>query len=262
MEIITRDTARVEGVKFYFTGLACIAGHIDVRYVSVGRCKSCCKAGDQKEKARRRSSPDLVAAAIAKRKRLYAADPTKHRQASRRYRTNHPPSDEARAIDNARRCRQYAENSDREKVRQSRWRSENAALKKELDAKWQKDNPERVKQRNVRWKTKNRDAVRSHTRNYRAKKRAADGYHAADDIKAMFDIQGGVCACGCGASLAAAFQVDHKIPISRGGSNWPDNLQLLMPICNQRKNDRTMEEWIAIRANSNSSDGLTGDNRK
>jgi 5-methylcytosine-specific restriction endonuclease McrA len=36
-------------------------------------------------------------------------------------------------------------------------------------------------------------------------------------------------------------------PLSRGGSNWPSNLQLLCKTCNSSKNNRTMEEWLAYK---------------
>lgn len=37
--------------------------------------------------------------------------------------------------------------------------------------------------------------------------------------------------------------VDHKIPICRGGANDIDNLQLLCRTCNSKKKDKTMDEW-------------------
>lgn len=39
--IITREDARNQGLKHYFTGKPCPRGHIDYRFVSVGTCKAC-----------------------------------------------------------------------------------------------------------------------------------------------------------------------------------------------------------------------------
>jgi 5-methylcytosine-specific restriction endonuclease McrA len=100
----------------------------------------------------------------------------------------------------------------------------------------------------IAWREENRELVASFRRNRRARERSADGRHTGSDIKTLFASQGGLCACGCGLSLSDTYEVDHKIPISRGGSNWPDNLQLLAPSCNRSKNDKTMEEWMACKS--------------
>ena len=40
-------------------------------------------------------------------------------------------------------------------------------------------------------------------------------------------------------------EIDHKIPVSRGGSNEPDNLQATCGYCNARKGAKTHEEYLA-----------------
>lgn len=54
----------------------------------------------------------------------------------------------------------------------------------------------------------------------------------------LWDEQRGVCACGCGRSLAGGFHVDHKVPLARGGRHEGGNLCLLTPRCNLRKGPR------------------------
>ena len=40
-------------------------------------------------------------------------------------------------------------------------------------------------------------------------------------------------------------EIDHKTPVSRGGSNLPDNLQATCGYCNARKSAKTHEEYLA-----------------
>lgn len=62
--------------------------------------------------------------------------------------------------------------------------------------------------------------------------------------RALVGRDGAECkACGRGDNLA----VDHVHPISRGGSDDLDNLQLLCQSCNSSKGRRTMAEWAAAR---------------
>jgi len=62
-----------------------------------------------------------------------------------------------------------------------------------------------------------------------------DGRYTADDIAALLIKQNGFCAGGCNRYIAKRYEVDHIIPLSRGGTNWPSNLQLMCKRCNQSK---------------------------
>lgn len=60
----------------------------------------------------------------------------------------------------------------------------------------------------------------------------------------LVDRDGKQCAaCGSRANL----EVDHIHPVSRGGKNDLENLQLLCRSCNRSKKDQTMEEWSSKR---------------
>ena len=61
----------------------------------------------------------------------------------------------------------------------------------------------------------------------------------------LFGQQEGVCA-GCKIDfLFKIFEVDHKIPRTRGGTDHLENLQLLCPNCNRVKGNRPMEYLIS-----------------
>jgi len=49
--------------------------------------------------------------------------------------------------------------------------------------------------------------------------------------------------CGCEGESAAMWCVDHVVPLSRGGSNEPDNLVACCFPCNASKSDRLVSEW-------------------
>lgn len=61
----------------------------------------------------------------------------------------------------------------------------------------------------------------------------------------LFGQQEGRCA-GCDTEFPfRAFDIDHIIPQSRGGTDHPDNLQLLCSHCNRVKGDRPQEYLLA-----------------
>ncbi len=61
----------------------------------------------------------------------------------------------------------------------------------------------------------------------------------------LFGLQEGICN-GCRIAFPFRnFTVDHIIPRSRGGTDHPENLQLLCAACNSLKGNRTQAELIA-----------------
>ena len=61
----------------------------------------------------------------------------------------------------------------------------------------------------------------------------------------LYGEQEGVCA-GCDTHFPfRVMEVDHMLPRGRGGTDHPDNLQLLCSGCNRSKGNRTMAEWRA-----------------
>ena len=61
----------------------------------------------------------------------------------------------------------------------------------------------------------------------------------------LYGVQEGVCA-GCETHFPfRVTDVDHMLPRSRGGTDHPDNLQLLCSGCNRSKGNKTMAEWRA-----------------
>lgn len=83
------------------------------------------------------------------------------------------------------------------------------------------------------WAAKYRSAPRERTPLERRRARAVDKTKKYRAV--IFERDGHACRiCGATSNLV----LDHVIPISRGGSDDPSNLQTLCWSCNSRKRDR------------------------
>jgi 5-methylcytosine-specific restriction endonuclease McrA len=76
------------------------------------------------------------------------------------------------------------------------------------------------------------------------RRRNAPGSFNANDIKRMYEHQNGKCVY-CSIDLSGGYHIDHIWPISRGGTNYPENLQLLCPQCNLRKGAKLPEVFLS-----------------
>jgi 5-methylcytosine-specific restriction endonuclease McrA len=94
--------------------------------------------------------------------------------------------------------------------------------------------------KSIHGKSRTRDYFAVQKRNNKAKRKKAVGRHTVGDIVKILKRQDGRCVY-CKTDIKKRYHVDHIIPLTRGGTNWPDNLQLLCPSCNLRKSSKKPE---------------------
>ena len=108
-------------------------------------------------------------------------------------------------------------------TRISAWISRNKVKAKSWQKRWDANHPERRRQKNQK-----RRAVHA----------GASGSHELSQWLARVDLYGWRCFyCRCALSTKN-LTMDHRIPLSRGGSHWPANLVPACKSCNSAKRDR------------------------
>jgi hypothetical protein len=80
-------------------------------------------------------------------------------------------------------------------------------------------------------------------RKHRTRRHGAGGSHTIEDVKRLYDEQGGRCFY-CGKELNGVYELDHKTPLSRGGTDWPENLCCACEWCSCRKQKKTAEDFM------------------
>ena len=124
----------------------------------------------------------------------------------------------------------------------------------EWNRSWNESNPEkreryqadRIRDRGrdrelaKEWRRNNPDRMRALQSNYRSKKRQADGVLTSEAIRLVLDTHGRACLrCGSVENI----EIDHVIPLSKGGSNLFENLQPLCKSCNSSKGNRSCADY-------------------
>lgn len=126
----------------------------------------------------------------------------------------------------------------------TRYKKENRAALREYRKQQYRENQEKERKQNRIWSRSNPERIKALAHNRRTKLLNAEGSHTADDLKLLWEQQDGRCAY-CDCELTPEYRhLDHVMPLSRGGSNWPSNLAWACPPCNLSKNNRLLEEWL------------------
>ena len=153
--IISKEEAKAKGLNKFFTGEECDHGHIDFRYTSDGRCKSCMAISSKKYKSKN-----------------YEKVVALHRKAG------------------------------------EAWRSRNIEINRERNRLWKQNNKAMVAFMNA--------GSRERKKTKLTKKEINEGvnfYRIRDFINGFFDKK--------------LVEVDHIMPLSKGGRHHPKNLQIL-----------------------------------
>ena len=204
--------------------------------------------------------------------------PEVHRKSSLRYYYDNVKSDPAKiAKRNARTAAYDAANPDNLKSRLDRYKKNNRELlaakakaayhakspeerkaervaRKDYYKQWLAENQERISakrraeydkaEQNRRYREQYKIKRVEYIQRANARKRLliGRGEFTQKDVDHILEQQNGKCA-GCSVSLVDGYEIDHVMPVSLGGSNTADNLQLLCMPCNRRKHNMHPDDW-------------------
>lgn len=105
--------------------------------------------------------------------------------------------------------------------------------------KWREKNQEKIQTANREWREKNLDRARALTKLNKARRKGAKGRFTATDVERIRKSQNGRCAyCRIKITKNVIIHLDHIQPVSKGGTNFPANLQILCAACNLGKKDK------------------------
>jgi 5-methylcytosine-specific restriction endonuclease McrA len=230
-QIISRDAARAQGLKRYFTGAPCRNGHVAERYVCDTRCVEC---EIKRKRIRRAANPEWF-------REYYAANGERKREQRRQRHSANPDRLREWARD------YYAANRERRCEHRRKQYAANAGKAREYAVAYRAANPDRVRENNAAYYSANPEKFAAYSSSRRARILEANGAHTAADLLRIFKQQRGKCVV-CRCSLKGIpHEVDHIIPLARGGGNGPDNLQYLCRPCNRAKSAKDPIEFARER---------------
>src|SRR3990167_9508231 len=122
------------------------------------------------------------------------------------------------------------------RARNAKYQQKNAARLREKQKQWLIDHPENRRKASKKYYQNNKEQYRLGVINRRARLRQDGGVITAADIEKQHHAQKGRCYY-CGIKVGDNYHVDHVIPVTRGGSNTPDNIVISCPKCNRSKSD-------------------------
>ena len=105
-----------------------------------------------------------------------------------------------------------------------------------------KNNRARVAAHKYAYRERNPEKYQVYAENRRSRKALAPGFCTPDQWQARWDLYGGKCYLRLDGCTINATAIDHVVPLSKGGTNWPANLRPICNHCNSVKSDRSLKQ--------------------
>ena len=133
----------------------------------------------------------------------------------------------------------YASHSEHHNSLTSRWRKEHREESREIARRSYYKHHSKNIDRVVKWRKKNPEKFSIYSKNNRAMRRGATGKHSFSEWEALCYKYNHTCLkCG---KTDVKLTPDHIVPLSKGGTNYIDNIQPLCHSCNSSKNNKTID---------------------
>lgn len=204
------------------------------RYLSSGRCIQCSKLYHAKWYAN--NSDKRIAQTTLWRKE----NPEKSREySSNWYHRNSEKTKEYSSL-------YYINNREKIKKYSLDWSANNPEKVKTRSAKYYEDNVEKILLNAKEYRDNNKELFRIIYKNRKARRKSNGGKLSKDIVEKLMKLQKGKCPC-CRLPLGNDFHIDHIIPLSKGGTNTDDNVQLLRAKCNLQKNAKDPIDFMQSR---------------
>jgi 5-methylcytosine-specific restriction endonuclease McrA len=133
-------------------------------------------------------------------------------------------------------------NADRARAAMQRWRERHPEAHRAENAAYYVRHAERLKDRIAQYHRANPAVVRAKYQKHRALRLAAEGAFTSEEWQKLIREYGGRCAY---CIKIAPLEPDHRIALSRGGSNRIENILPACRRCNARKHRMTEAEFRA-----------------
>lgn len=105
---------------------------------------------------------------------------------------------------------------------------------------WGRKNKEKRKTAKDKWRAKNKPLTNHYSKNYSYREKGADGSHSLEEYQLKLQQFKGVCGY---CKVRKAGTKDHIVPLSKGGTNYIDNIIPACVSCNSSKRDKPLSEW-------------------
>ncbi len=122
------------------------------------------------------------------------------------------------------------------------WREANAEHRRQYQRQWYEDNLAHVLSYNASYTKANAERACEYVRQRRARKKMAAGAGFVDEkdrLDALTTGWGGLCAY----CEKTGTTWDHIVPLTKGGSNLPENLAPACKSCNSSKGAKLLADW-------------------